>query len=225
MQSRKTPCRVIALASAKGGTGKTTLAACLAVEAARSARGVVLIDADPQQSLARWHELRRAMDDSGNPGLYHATKEPLAEKVARLSRTSAQWCFIDLPPGDLNLIEAGIVAAHFTLIPVRASPVDMEAIGPVVELCNDYAKPYGIVVNAVEPSWKISGTVAPYCEAEKLALFKSTVTQRQAYTGAMVGRTGPEYHDSRQAKACAAEISALWEELRKAAMSRGVPKI
>ena len=47
--------RVLALASQKGGSGKTTLSGHLAVEAQRSGAGpVVLIDIDPQGSLADW---------------------------------------------------------------------------------------------------------------------------------------------------------------------------
>jgi chromosome partitioning protein len=43
---------VLALAARKGGSGKTTLAAHLAVEVERIAAGpITLIDLDPQQSL------------------------------------------------------------------------------------------------------------------------------------------------------------------------------
>jgi chromosome partitioning protein len=47
--------RVLALASQKGGSGKTTLSGHLAVQAQRAGSGpVVLIDIDPQGSLADW---------------------------------------------------------------------------------------------------------------------------------------------------------------------------
>ncbi len=210
---------VIALGSAKGGSGKTTLATCLAVEAAKTKRAV-LIDADPQQSAARWHELRRNNDDSNNPGLFRSGTEPLGEKADMLRRAGADWVFIDLPPGDLDLIEEGIAASDFVVIPIRASPLDIEAIGPIKDICDEYGKAFGIVHNAHEPNWKISGTVAPYCKAMNLPLLNNTVGQRQAYTGSMVaGETGPEYHDSRQAKVCADEITALWREISKKALA------
>ena len=53
--------RVLALASQKGGSGKTTLSGHLAVQAQRAGAGpVVLIDIDPQGSLADWWNEREA---------------------------------------------------------------------------------------------------------------------------------------------------------------------
>ena len=52
---------VIVLASQKGGAGKTTLAAHIAVAAEAAGDGpVVLIDADPQGSLSAWWNVREA---------------------------------------------------------------------------------------------------------------------------------------------------------------------
>src|SRR3546814_15556686 len=53
--------RVLALASQKGGSGKTTLSGHLAVQAQLAGAGpVVLIDIDPQGSLADWWNEREA---------------------------------------------------------------------------------------------------------------------------------------------------------------------
>ena len=51
----------MALASQKGGSGKTTLSGHLSVQAQRAGAGpVVLIDIDPQGSLADWWNEREA---------------------------------------------------------------------------------------------------------------------------------------------------------------------
>src|SRR5256885_1393018 len=53
--------RVLAMASQKGGSGKTTLSGHLAVQAQLSGAGpVCLIDIDPQGSLADWWNEREA---------------------------------------------------------------------------------------------------------------------------------------------------------------------
>jgi chromosome partitioning protein len=53
--------RILTIASQKGGAGKTTLAAHLAVEAERAGAGpVAIVDTDPQGSLAAWWNSREA---------------------------------------------------------------------------------------------------------------------------------------------------------------------
>ena len=53
--------QVVAFASQKGGSGKTTLAGHIAVQAERAGFGpVALVDTDPQGSLADWWNEREA---------------------------------------------------------------------------------------------------------------------------------------------------------------------
>ena len=46
--------KVLSIVSQKGGTGKTTLATHLSVEAERNGHTTALIDLDPQASAAKW---------------------------------------------------------------------------------------------------------------------------------------------------------------------------
>ena len=60
--------KIIVLASQKGGVGKTTLAAHIAVAAEQSGDGpCVLIDTDPQASLAAWWNGREAQTPAFAP--------------------------------------------------------------------------------------------------------------------------------------------------------------
>ena len=53
--------KTIVINSQKGGSGKTTLCAHLAVQAEQSGDGpVYLIDTDPQGTLSTWHDKRKA---------------------------------------------------------------------------------------------------------------------------------------------------------------------
>jgi chromosome partitioning protein len=52
--------RTITLVTQKGGAGKTTLAASLAVAAAQAGEQVIALDLDPQCSLASWGDTRTA---------------------------------------------------------------------------------------------------------------------------------------------------------------------
>jgi len=51
--------RTIALLTQKGGAGRTTLAASLAVAAAHAGETVIALDLDPQASLSRWGKRER----------------------------------------------------------------------------------------------------------------------------------------------------------------------
>jgi len=52
--------RILTIASQKGGAGKTTLTAHVAVEAERAGAGpVAIVDTDPQGSLAAWWNTRQ----------------------------------------------------------------------------------------------------------------------------------------------------------------------
>src|SRR4051812_8192939 len=73
--------RIITLITQKGGVGKTTLAASLAVAAAESGERVVALDLDPQGSLSSWGESR----EGENPAVDQLT----AERIPRLSEILA----------------------------------------------------------------------------------------------------------------------------------------
>ena len=53
--------RIVAFASQKGGSGKTTIAGHIAVQAERAGAGpVAIIDTDPQGSLSDWWNARQS---------------------------------------------------------------------------------------------------------------------------------------------------------------------
>lgn len=212
----------VAIAASKGGSGKTSLTANLLVRAAEESRRVAAFDYDPQQSLARWYELRGG-GPLNNPRIW--SPGPIGGAVAdvdRLKGQGADWIFLDLPPATQHLIRAGIEAADFVLIPVKPSPIDLEAIDSVLDLCARTEKPFAFLLTMYDPKWKLSETARTYLE--KIApghLMRSVMAYRQAYVGAMIGgQTGPEYNqDARQAKAAKEEVDAIWLELRALAIT------
>lgn len=196
--------RVLALASQKGGSGKTTLSGHLAVQAERAGAGpVVLIDIDPQASLADWWNEREAE----LPAFAQTTVARLAADLAMLRAQGFRLAVIDTPPAITLAIQSVIAVAELIVVPTRPSPHDLRAVGATVELCERAGKPLIFVVNGATPKARITseaavalsqhGTVAPI-----------TLHQRTDFAASMIdGRTVMEVDpNSRSAK----EVEALW---------------
>lgn len=196
--------RVLALASQKGGSGKTTLSGHLAVQAQRAGAGpVVLIDIDPQGSLADWWNEREAE----YPAFAQTTVARLANDLAILRQQGFKLAVIDTPPAITMAIQSVISVAELIVVPTRPSPHDLRAVGATVDLCERAGKPLIFVVNAATPKAKITseaavalsqhGTVAPI-----------TLHHRTDYAASMIdGRTVMEVEPEGRS---AQEIIALW---------------
>jgi len=212
----KGPHAALAFANAKGGCSKTTLIANLSVQAASDGANVALLDYDPQQSLARWWELRG--DQLFNPRVIR-TEDEAGIAVPKLKSVGADWIFQDLPPAVMHLIEDSVRVSDYVIVPVKASPVDLEALDPIIEMCGDLRKPFLFVLTMYDPSWKLlSQSAFPYLERKAPGrTLKEVFSYRQAYVGAMIGgATGSEYNkDKKQAQAAALEVDALWRAIRK----------
>ena len=50
--------KILSVIGQKGGTGKTTIATGIAVQATRQGRNVAIIDLDPQCNAAKWSDRR-----------------------------------------------------------------------------------------------------------------------------------------------------------------------
>lgn len=135
--------RVLTMASQKGGSGKTSLAASLAVAATEDGETVVAIDTDPQRSFAAWGKRRQA------DGITIEVAEPAKVRQAldRAKAAGASLVVIDTP----GIFGAGVAVAlqdaDFVLIPVKPSILDVEATRPTVEQLQTLRKPFGIVLN------------------------------------------------------------------------------
>jgi VirC1 protein len=110
--------QVIALASRKGGAGKTILASHLAVVAEAAGAGpVALVDTDPQGGLAGWWNARTAETPK-----WIDPVDGLPAAVAGASTAGYGVLIIDTPPSVAEMIAEVIAVADLVVIPVRPSP-------------------------------------------------------------------------------------------------------
>ena len=138
---------VLAFASRKGGAGKSTLAAHLAVHVHGPTRPCLLIDDDPQGSLTLWNELR------AEPALpLKIVKRGIAHIVKKAKRTGGvEWIFIDTPAyNSASAIEA-IEAATLVVIPCRPGLFDIDAVQETIAFARQARTPFAVVFNAAPP--------------------------------------------------------------------------
>lgn len=201
--------RVLAVSSQKGGSGKTTLAAHLAVEAERQGAGpVALIDTDPQGSLSNWWNARV----SETPALVEADTEHLADACDKLRDAGAGLVIIDTPPAIIWTIVQVIKVADQIIIPVRPSPHDLVAAGTMVDLATEYGKPTVFVVNGATSQARITGQAA-IALSQHGKVVPTITHNRTAFAASMTdGRTVMETAQSERA---AEEIGKLWKYFAK----------
>jgi chromosome partitioning protein len=211
--------RTIAVASARRGTGKSSVCATLAVQACAEGSRVGLLDWEPQGSLTFWW-LQRGKPT--NPELIRDTTPD--EAIAQL-QGRADWLFLDTAPAMLEQLEMAIEAADFVLIPVLASGLGLIAAQGVVSLCQRRGIPFAFVINRENSLRKtLNGSAANHLK--KLGvLLPATLHDRAAYVSTMMhGLTAPEHTDGKQARPAADEVKALWAAVKKAANKAGVAR-
>jgi chromosome partitioning protein len=133
--------KIIALAAAKGGVGKTTLTAALATAAALDLPGsrIGMVDLDPQGSLTQWWNHR----EQDRPLYYDLAGASLAGGMPGLRAAAFDLLFADCPPGFSDILRETIEAADLVLVPAQASALDLAAVGPTIEMCERARVPTG----------------------------------------------------------------------------------
>lgn len=144
---------VVVVANQKGGAGKTTLCRSLAVAAGAD---VALIDRDPQGSLTAWWNRRQA----DTPALV-TLQGSLAETLDALREAGMRLVFIDTPPSVNPAIAEILALADFVLIPVRPTPDDLDAVGPVLELIEASGSAFGFVLSQAKPRTRLALEAVP----------------------------------------------------------------
>jgi chromosome partitioning protein len=197
--------RIIAVASQKGGSGKTTLAGHLAVAADRAGAGpVALVDSDPQGSLSEWWNARNAE----TPLFARTTTADLAMDIERMRDLGIQLLVVDTPPAIEATITEVIRLADLVVIPARPSPHDLRAAGATVDLVEKLNKPLIFVINGATPRARITSE-AVMALSQHGTLAPVIIHHRTGFAASMIdGRTVMEITgDARSA----AEITQLWD--------------
>ena len=149
--------KVISFTNQKGGSGKTTLSANLAVLWSNSGYKVAVIDADAQNSLTYWLEARKKYYGENDIGItsYNLDVRNLKEEIKQI-KSKYNFIIIDSPPSiTFDTIQI-IKASDRVFVPVQPSPLDLMATVPFLKLVIQEKKNPIIFLNRVMPRARLT---------------------------------------------------------------------
>ncbi|WP_342112187.1 AAA family ATPase [Methylobacterium sp. SI9] len=197
--------RVLTMAAQKGGAGKTTLAASLAVAAAKAGEIVVSVDLDPQGSLREWSERREAKDIIYQP----VEAAGLADLVRRLRAHGKTTLVVIDTAGVIGPeVTVALQQADLALLPVRPSLLDLTATRRTAERLDILKRPYAFVLNQVQASAFARVEDAAEALVEIGPLYPGSIALRTDHLDAMT--LGLGVTEWRPKAPAAEEIAELW---------------
>ena len=179
--------KIITVAQQKGGAGKTTIAANLAVALSREGKRVALLDTDPQGSLGRWFMTRRA---AGDPGMEFSTASAwgVSYECDKL-RGSVDYVLVDTPPKIDSDLKPAIRESDLVIVPVSASQIDVWATEGVLDLANREKAEVMVVLNRAKAGTRVAGDVDRALREWGIERAQATLGHRVAFPETMgVGR-------------------------------------
>jgi chromosome partitioning protein len=202
--------QIITIATMKGGSGKSTIASCLAVHWHLNGRPIAIVDADPQRSIARLAARERAM--GGVPVVEDATDA--ASKTARGLATKGA-VIIDTPGFRSETTLACIAASDFLLVPVKPSPLDLDRMLDTLDALIDGIGGRRPLFRCLLTQTTRDSVIAKHIRAELIEagfpLLKSEMTNRVGYAEAALWGATPSLIDG--AGAAARDIAAIADEV------------
>jgi chromosome partitioning protein len=209
--------KVLTLAQQKGGSGKTTLVAQLAVALAARRMTVALVDIDPQGSLARWFQVRQDAGIESRIGMTSVTGWRAQAAVDKLKSTH-DFVLVDSAPHAEIEAKIAVRAADLILVPIQPSPLDLWATAPTLELARAEKRPALIVVNRVQSRMKLAEALVAKIAELDVPVAKATLGNRTSFAASMLeGRGVAETAPRTKA---GEELAALTDEIIRR-LSRG----
>ena len=208
--------RTIAFLTQKGGAGKTTLAASLAVAAAHAGERVIALDLDPQASLLRWGTYREVTNAPNKVIIEPLESERLPHLRAILEGLAGvgfTLAIFDTAGSDSAAARFVTEAADICLLPTRPTRLDVAATAATFRAVFLAKRKAAFVLNQCPPTFRSSRTSEAAKDLTSLGvLAEPMLSARMDFQDAIAKGLGvTEY--ARHGRA-AQEIEALWSWTR-----------
>lgn len=140
--------QVISFVTQKGGSGKSTGCASLAVTAWQQGRRVFVLELDKQGTLSDWAENRQAED---GPEFEQIDATALDKALSTLQGADYDLVLIDTPGVDSPGVNAAMRVADLALIPCRPTATDLRGCMPTVQALIRLDKPFAFMLSQCPP--------------------------------------------------------------------------
>ena len=199
--------KTLAIIGQKGGSGKTTTALGLAVEAVKAGKRVAVIDLDPQATAANWGD-RRA--DKENPAVVSCQASRLSQVMEAAKAQGVELVIIDTPGKSSEAAIAAAKVANRVLLPIQPHLFDIETLGSVKEILSLAGNPRAaVLVNRAPVQGKRHADTQEGLQAMGLESAPVVLFNRAAHgDAANLGQTAREYEPKGKA---AQEMGDLYE--------------
>ncbi len=179
--------KIVSVAQAKGGVGKSTLCANLAVTLSQSNK-VLMIDCDPpQHSLSAWYQIRDDLYVETGLTLTNASTAAQLASIIEKNKNDYDYILIDGAPHVTPLVRAMLLQSQLVLVPLAPSSVEIWSFSEFEALIAQAQKlnkslNARIVWNRVRRRVKSSEEVMQKASKEsKIPTLKNQITFRVAY--------------------------------------------
>jgi chromosome partitioning protein len=139
---------VVSFVTQKGGSGKSTTAASVAVAAFQQGRRVFMLELDRQGTLSDWTESRKA--DEG-PDFERIDATALDKALSTLKAEGYDLAVIDTAGIDSPATNAAMRAADLCLIPCRPTATDLRGCLPTVQSLIRLEKDFAFILTQCPP--------------------------------------------------------------------------
>jgi chromosome partitioning protein len=195
----------------KGGSGKSTVASCLAVHWHLSGRRPTVIDADPQRSIVRLAARERAL---GGVPVVEETSEQAGRTAHRVAAAGGP-VIIDTPGFQSATTLACVAATDFLLVPVKPSPFDVDRMLDTLDVLINGVDGRRAVFRCLLTQTTRDSVIAKHIRSELAAhglpLLETEMTNRVIYPEAALWGATPSLMES--SGAAARDIAAIADEV------------